>query len=428
MKSWCKMYLPTFEKLAARLPSLREVFEASDSILAANPGASLDPGELATCTGRTQQIALNALGEAVTAGTLSAIEGRHCGSCGQFNKNKTTGVARECSACGSTDITNSPEFRYRLTAEGAAALSRALNGLESSEWPAEVTAYRCKVDVVLISMKPEEFGPILARFPPAKTVRGRRDYNMLRVKTQTGDALLVATIRTVEQAEGEAQNATRDAIEDLDPNNILLVGIAGAIPGDVTLGDIVFGTRVHDLTVGAIDEHGIETFEVGGGPMHRAVQVEVANLQAVLPAAFANIARPTRPEVKLENLEFTAEESDTETRKAIVGTLSKRIAAPFISGDCPYFTDGAIASSDRVVKNVALVRRWKVLLRKMLAVEMELAGAYRASRTREKEYRILSIRCISDVVGLKREAGWEAFACEMASAAAAAYVKTLEPR
>jgi nucleoside phosphorylase len=259
-------------------------------------------------------------------------------------------------------------------------------------------------------------------------VRGRRDYNMQRVKTLKGDSLLLATMRTVEQAEGEAQNATRDAIEDLDPNNILLVGIAGAVPGDVTLGDIVFGTRVHDLTVGVIDKNGIETFEVGGGPMPRAVQVEVANLQAVLPIAFGGVIVPARPAVDLTALRYTADEDDAETRKTILATLTKRIAAPFVGQSCPYFTDGAIASSDRVVKNVALVKRWKVMLRKMLAVEMELAGAYRASRTRDKEYRILSIRCISDVIGLERESAWEAFACEMASAALDAFIRTLEPR
>lgn len=54
------------------------------------------------------------------------------------------------------------------------------------------------------------------------------------------------------QGEGEAQHAARDLIEDLDPDWLVLTGIACAVPSmDFTLGDVVLVNRLHDFTIEA---------------------------------------------------------------------------------------------------------------------------------------------------------------------------------
>src|SRR5262249_26017185 len=95
------------------------------------------------------------------------------------------------------------------------------------------------------------------------------------------DYYLVACAPSLEQGGGYAQDAARDIIEDLDPNLLLLVGIAGAVPDtEFTLGDVVVAKRLHDFSVGAAIEG--QTFQASnqGGPMHKLVQ----NLLVPLPA------------------------------------------------------------------------------------------------------------------------------------------------
>ena len=55
-------------------------------------------------------------------------------------------------------------------------------------------------------------------------------------------------------------------IDDLNPEWLMLVGIAGAIPSEeYTLGDVVVATRLHDFTVRAAIEGNRK-----GSPAHHA--------------------------------------------------------------------------------------------------------------------------------------------------------------
>jgi hypothetical protein len=63
-------------------------------------------------------------------------------------------------------------------------------------------------------------------------------------------------------------------------------------------------------------------------------------------------------------------------------------------------TAGILASSDRLVKDPAVLFPWIQTARHLFAVEMESSGAYRAARDRAF---MLAIRRISDIIGLKRD-------------------------
>jgi nucleoside phosphorylase len=64
----------------------------------------------------------------------------------------------------------------------------------------------------------------------------------------------------------------------------------------------------------------------------------------------------------------------------------------------------------------------------VVAIEMELAGVYRASRRAHKTYPVVSIRGVSDIVGLKRDEAWTQYACEVAAAYASAFIRSWHDR
>ena len=72
------------------------------------------------------------------------------------------------------------------------------------------------------------------------------------------------------------------------------------------------------------------------------------------------------------------------------------------------------------------MEQWQELIRHVLAVEMETAGAYRAAQGRESQYPVIPIRGISDIVGLERDDRWTAYACHTAAAFALAFARSWE--
>jgi len=223
----------------------------------------------------------------------------------------------------------------------------------------------------------------------------------------------------------------RDIIEDLDPQWLVLVGIAGGVPADeFSLGDVVAATRLHDFCVEAALQNASPEYAIAGGPMHKAVQ----DLFAFLPAMEeglqgwndeTSIGMPLPP-VQLRASRFYG---DKEWRSKVRQSL-KRHFGPSSIPRPPLFTTGSIASSDRLIKDSETIKEWRSVARQILAVEMELAGIYRAARRKDREYPILAIRGISDIVGFKRHHDWTTYACHSAAAFTYALIKArpIEPK
>jgi hypothetical protein len=87
-------------------------------------------------------------------------------------------------------------------------------------------------------------------------------------------------------------------------------------------------------------------------------------------------------------------------------------------------TARAVLSSDALVKDTETLQLWLTDARAAAAVEMELAGVYSAARKPRKEYPILAIRGISDVVGFRRDEKWTAYACHTAASFAHALLRS----
>lgn len=294
----------------------------------------------------------------------------------------------------------------------------------------QLTELKGKVDFGIITIREDEFEAVLHHFPEAGRVAGRRQYNLRRVELASGGSYLVAVLRCIEQGNGEAQSAAHDLLEDLNPQWLLVLGIAGGVPsGEFGLGDVIVSTRLHDFSVEAVlHERGAE-YALTGGPVDKSAAVVAANFPALKAdlgnwstAELVGAKRPTVPTLEsVQSGDWLY--GDEEWRGKVCHALSRHAGRTQ-----PLVAAGAIASSDRLIKDTEILKVWMKMARQILAIEMESAGVYRAAYGRQVP--TLAIRGISDVVGLKRDAAWTQYACYTAAAFALALLRTrpLEPR
>lgn len=415
------MFFPTSERLVTKAQALAPAIEEIDRILSKRGEPTLQIDLIATKTGLSEERVRSALDLFVAEDVLTKVRCLRCFSddCGQLVEFDGAKRPTACTSCDGTRFQTRDVTVYRLATAGKDEKERVSSRLGSAELPDRLEHYKGKVDAIVVTMRQaDEFPAVLKRFPPERTIQGKRRYNFCRVWTPTGKRnLLVATLR-VDQGEGEAIAATRDVIDDLDPGMILLVGIAGGAPGEVALGDVIFGSHVYDLTVHAVETDQSRSFSEKGGPMHEAVRRRIGNLIVDLPPHLGDLKLPPLPP-----LDYSAPVVGEAAAK-VMKLLKKRYGDPPVAPAHPFFTDGPIASSDGRIQDPKLVELWQGTMRHMLAIEMELAGVYRGARNAEKETPVLSIRAISDIVGLTRDGSWTEYAAETAAAYALAFLRT----
>lgn len=135
----------------------------------------------------------------------------------------------------------------------------------------------------------------------------------------------------------------------------------------------------------------------------------------------SELAKKKRPPVTFASKSFTG---TAEWKKSVREKLKQHFGG---KPRRPLTITGAIASSDRLMKDGETLSFWQKVARQAVAVEMESAGIYKA--THERSVPFLAIRGISDVVGFKRHPDWTAYACETAAAFTRAFLLTcpIEP-
>lgn len=276
------------------------------------------------------------------------------------------------------------------------------------------------VDIGILTIRDDEFRALLAAFPEPDDPDlyiARRHYNLRLASAGKGAVYRVAILRQLDQGNGEALDAARDLLEDLSPRLVLVVGIAGGLPrDDLTLGDVVLSTRVHDYSVEARKENAAPAYALSGGPIDKALAAAIVNL----PAREAELGAWTEGLPAMPPADAGEDHLyGPDTWKAEVRAS---IGEHFGSGPrTPTYVAGVIATSDRLVKDVSVIIPWLETTRHLLAVEMESGGVYRAGRDRAA---VLAIRGISDIVGLKRDSRWTKYACAVAAAFTRAFLQT----
>jgi len=277
------------------------------------------------------------------------------------------------------------------------------------------------IDIGILTIRDDEFRAVLDAFPTGHGIhRGRhREYTLRTTDAGGGDRYRVAILRQIEQGNGEAQEAARDLIDDLQPSLLVVVGIAGGLPSDdISIGDVVLSTRVHDFSLEARKFEEATTYNVGGGPIAKSIAAGVANLGAreeELGEWWSEL--PSKPPVNFSPSKLYG---PTRWQRDVRDKLQVHYGKG-VEERPPTFAAGPIASSDRLVKDPKLLFPWIASARGILAIEMESAGVHRATRERVP---MLSIRGLSDIVGLKRQDAWTKYACASAAAFTRAYLRT----
>ncbi|GEM_PF-2111967 len=284
-----------------------------------------------------------------------------------------------------------------------------------------------KVDFGVITVREDEFEAILKRLPTQRLIHGRLTYALSTLTTTNDDEYQIASVRCPEQGNVHGQSVAHTLIEELDPQWLLLIGIAGSIPNDeYTLGDVLLAARLHNFSVSAsIEDSQQQTrqeYSEGGGPMHPKVQDLIAHLPALTPFLEpwyeADSIGVPRPHVSFSASKFYG---DADWKKNIRLCLGRYFGKSPVR-DHPKAITGSIASSDTLVKSTHLASEWLKVARQIRGVEMELAGVYQAAWTAQKP--VLAIRGISDIVGYKRSAEWTNYACNTAASFAHALLRS----
>ncbi|HYH63559.1 MAG TPA: NB-ARC domain-containing protein [Urbifossiella sp.] len=293
-------------------------------------------------------------------------------------------------------------------------------------------AVRGAVDFGVLTIRPDEYQSVLAHFPDRQTVEGSGYYEFSRVPAAGGGTRTVAVARALEQGQGSAADRARDMIEDLDPAWILLVGIAGGVPDDdYSLGDVLLASRVYDFGVSAAlqdgDDHWRE-WGLQGGPVHPRVR---AVLEA-LPGwghKFGGWNLPPAVGVPKPGCAVPADPGSDRYygpdayRTKVRDSLRRHFPAGGPPRP-PRYAVMPVADANTLVKDADLVAEWRRCARSLGFVEMEAGGVYRAARRANREYPVLVVRGLSDVVGFKRSPEWTDYACRTAASFAASFIRS----
>ncbi|HEU5230254.1 MAG TPA: TIR domain-containing protein, partial [Ktedonobacteraceae bacterium] len=287
-----------------------------------------------------------------------------------------------------------------------------------------------KVDCAIITILPEEFQAVYDRFKPGpyKDSASLRTYGISRIQTREGNICTVAIARTNRQGNDASQQLANWMIQDLDPQVLLVVGIGGGVPDhDFTLGDVVISSHIHNFDLSAIKGNQT-TYDVSGG-VHPIISDITANLylyQTLLADwNSATSIGMTRPSLLLSGRSFKNlldEGIDEAWQKKVRDALLWHFDQTQRGRRPPKFLTAPIASSNTLIRSDAVLAQWLQNARGIRAVEMEAAGVYQAAQQMRKQYPVMAIRGISDIVGFKRNDDWKQYACHTAAAFAHAFI------
>lgn len=280
------------------------------------------------------------------------------------------------------------------------------------------------VDIAIITVREDEFRAVQKRFQPKRcTTSSGFSYYMSRLRANGGHSYTLAITRCSEPGNDAAQKLANDIIHELNPEFILVVGIAGGVPdNEFTLGDVIVSTRVLNFNVDALNPDGTISSVTKGGSNPLVMQIT-----GLLPGEDRQLAgwnavdsiMQERPYVDLQRLSIVGNDAWLRTvRQSLEYHFGRTHHRP------PLFKTGHIASSNHLVKNPERLAQWLTTNRQILAVEMETAGVYEAAQTLKRQYPVIAIRGISDIVGLQRDQAWTEYACHTAAAFTHAFIKT----
>lgn len=289
-----------------------------------------------------------------------------------------------------------------------------------------------KADIAIITIREDEFKAVRERFQAKRRrISGERTCLIGEITTDNQHHYTIAIARVIGQGNDASQRLAHDIIQDLDPQLLLLVGIAGGVPhNEFTLGDVVVSTHIVNPNVDAKNADGTTDYMVAGSSPHPLVE----QIISLLPGDPQLNSWNTSPSLRFErpdvNLQHIALHGSEEWRQRVQESLTQHFGQESNRHRPPLFKTGPIISSNHLLKDPFVLMDLLRMYRSVLAVEMEAAGVYEAARRSNRFYPVMVIRGISDIVGLQRDERWTAYACQTAAAFTAALIRTgpIDPR
>ncbi len=288
-----------------------------------------------------------------------------------------------------------------------------------------------EIDIGILTVREDEFEAVLQRLDPTTHLLGGKNlYEFRKLTDMAGEEVAVAVTRILEPGQGLAESIAGNMIEDLNPKWLFLVGIGGGMPsGDYTLGDVILATRYHDFAVSAVMEEANVEYSDAGGPAH----VKAERVLAVVKAYRAELSGWNRKDsIRLKQPKLLVPDGKSDQsiygsdawKDKVLASLSKHFRNG-VRPRPPIFKAESVASSNSLIKSAEVAETWLRTARDVRAVEMELAGVYRAARHRgQRDYPIIAIRGLSDIIGYIRNDDWTSYACQTAAAFACALIRS----
>jgi hypothetical protein len=152
-----------------------------------------------------------------------------------------------------------------------------------------------------------------------------------------------------------------------------------------------------------------------GGPMSPLAQDlidQIPHMEGIYPGwNFKKEIKAKRPEVALSpKLFYGSEDWKTDTRNSLGFHFNAE------RRKSPKFWPVSFANDGFLIKDSRTVSAWRKHARDLGLFEMELSGVYAAASRFTRQYPIICIRGVSDIVGYRRDHGWTAYACNSAAA------------
>src|SRR6266699_1612113 len=134
-----------------------------------------------------------------------------------------------------------------------------------------------RVDIAIMTIREDEFTAVRRRFQTERRrIPNGRTYLIGEVKTEK-QTYTIAIARCSEQGTDASQRLAHSIIHNLDPQLILVVGIAGGVPRDeFTLGDVVVSTRIVNPNVDAWHPDGTTDYTTRG--VHHILWLRISSV------------------------------------------------------------------------------------------------------------------------------------------------------
>lgn len=249
-----------------------------------------------------------------------------------------------------------------------------------------LTNQTSSIDFALVTALKIERDAVLARLTDVQKVQD--DYNPYtyyrgHIPIPGGDERYeVVLVMLLDMGNDEAAVATTQLIQRWNPENVVMLGIAGGVKGKVQLGDVVVANLVHYYELGKHTPNGLQ-----GRPQQFLTD------RVLYGRALAY------------------EESEW---KSEVG-----VAIPGVPAEAIHFPEahpGAIGCGEKVVADDDFLKRLLGECPKMIAIAMEGAGVARAATHSTSNPRFLEVRGICDFADPSKNDDWQSFAANAAAA------------